>query len=262
MTIGIMSAMPEEACLLAAALAGTTTRTHGGRTYITGELECGGAAAERGGAGARVVVVYSRMGKVAAASTAQHLIDVHGVGSIVFTGVAGSLSRESRIGDVVVADELWQHDMDASPLFPALEIPLLGVSSFRADGAIAARLRTAAEAFVREELAEWLDAEARRELGLHEPRVRMGGIASGDRFVSTVAERDSIARRIPRALCVEMEGAAVAQVCHEHGVPLGVVRVISDGADEGAAMDFGRFVNEAASHYGLGIMRRFVAMDA
>lgn len=260
MTIGIMSAMPEEACLLAAALAGATTRTHGGRAYITGELECGGAGAE--GSGARVVVVFSRMGKVAAAATAQHLIDVHGVGSIVFTGVAGSLSRDLRIGDVVVADELWQHDMDASPLFPALEVPLLGVSSFRADAGIARRLRAGAEAFVREDLAARMDAGTRLELGVHEPRVVVGGIASGDRFVSTGAERNSIVKRIPRAMCVEMEGAAVAQVCHEQGVPLGVVRVMSDGADEGAAVDFGRFVREAASHYGLGIMRRFIAMDA
>lgn len=260
MTIGIMSAMPEEACLLAAALAGATTRTHGGRTYITGELECGGTGVD--GGGARVVVVYSRMGKVAAAATAQHLIDVHGVGSIVFTGVAGSLSRDLRIGDVVVANELWQHDMDASPLFPALEIPLLGVSSFRVDAGIARRLRAGAEAFVREDLAARMDGGTRRELGVHEPRVVVGGIASGDRFVSTGAERDSIVKRIPRALCVEMEGAAVAQVCHEHGVPLGVVRVVSDSADEGAAVDFGRFVREAASHYGLGIMRRFVAADA
>lgn len=256
MTIGIMSAIPEEACLLAGALAGATTRVHGGRTYITGEL-AGGA---RGETAARVVVVFSRMGKVAAAATAQHLIDMHGVRSIVFTGVAGSLSRELRVGDVVVADELWQHDMDASPLFPALEIPLLGVSSFRADAAIAARLRSAAEAFVREDLAERMDAGTRQELGVHEPRVVVGGIASGDRFVATLAERDSIVRRIPRAICVEMEGAAVAQVCHEHGVALGVVRVVSDSADEGAAVDFGRFVKEAARHYGLGIMRRFVAM--
>ena len=90
------------------------------------------------------------------------------------------------------------------------------------------------------------------------PRVVVGDVASGDRFVSTDAERDALRRRVPSAVCVEMEGGAVAQVCHEQGVPLGVVRVISDGADDGALVDFNRFIGEAASVYGLGVVRRFV----
>jgi adenosylhomocysteine nucleosidase len=247
MTIGIMSAMPQEAERLAQALKRELEHVHGGRTYYTGTLE-----------GRPVVLVYSRIGKVAAAATAQHLIDVHRVTSIVFTGVAGALAPGLAVGDIVVADNLWQHDMDASPLFPALEIPLLGVSSFAANGPLSERLRRAADTFVREDFRVAVSDATRRDLRLHVPKVHTGGIASGDRFVSTNAERNLLREKLPSALCVEMEGAAVAQVCYEQAVPLAVVRVISDSADDQAATDFNRFIRDAASHYGLGVVRRFL----
>lgn len=251
MTIGIMTAMPEEAHLLAKELVREREQSHGGRTYYTGELS-----------GHKIVLVFSRMGKVAAAATAQHLIDSHQVRSIIFSGVAGALCPDLRIGDIVVGDRLWQHDMDASPLFPPLEIPLLGVSSFPAQPAIRDRLKACCERFLRDGFATEVGTPAAADLGIRSPRVIIGDIASGDRFIATHAERQSLRARVPSALCVEMEGGAVAQVCHEHGVPLGVVRVISDGAGDGAHVDFGRFVRDAASRYGLGIIRRFLERDA
>jgi adenosylhomocysteine nucleosidase len=249
MSLGIMCAIPQEASRLAGALAREHEHVHGGRTYYTGTLPGTGTSE-------RVVLVYSRVGKVAAAATAQHLIDVHRVKAILFTGVAGGLSPELRVGDIVVAKNLWQHDMDASPIFAPLEIPLLGVSSIAADEAISARLRHGAELFAREDFERDVPPQIRKELHLPTPRVVVGDIASGDRFVSTDAERAALRQRVPSAVCVEMEGAAVAQVCYEQGVPLGVVRVISDSANDHAARDFGRFITEAASVYGLGIVRR------
>lgn len=251
MTIGIMCAMPEEASRLAQELSREHVRIHGGREYHTGTLAGGGTLH-------RVVLVYSRIGKVAAAATAQHLIDIHRVEQILFTGVAGGLLPTLRTGDIVIARHLWQHDLDASPLFPAMEIPLLGVSAIAADATISQRLRTSAETFARDDFEHAVNASVRSDLALNRPAVIVGDIASGDRFVSTDAERALIRRRIPTAVCVEMEGAAVAQVCFEHGVPLGVVRVISDAADEQAAHDFARFTREAASVYGLSILRRYM----
>ena len=242
-----MTAMPEEVALLARELAREAEHVHGGRTYCTGTL-----------AGRRVVLVFSRMGKVAAAATAQHLIDVHRVGSILFSGVAGALRPDLRIGDIVVGDRLWQHDMDASPLFAPLEIPLLKTSSFATEDAIRNSLFSSAEAFLREGFDKEVASAAVAELGIRDPKVIRGDIASGDRFVSTHAERDALRAKVPSAVCVEMEGGAVAQVCFEHGIPLGVVRVISDGAGDGAHVDFGKFVRDAASRYGLGIIRRFL----
>ncbi|MBS0191843.1 MAG: 5'-methylthioadenosine/adenosylhomocysteine nucleosidase [Phycisphaerales bacterium] len=246
--IGILSAMPQEAGLLARELKREAEHVHGGRTYCTGTL-----------AGRRVVVVFSRIGKVAAAATAQHLIDVHRVQSIVFSGVAGALDPTLSVGDIIVGRRLWQHDMDASPIFPALEVPLLGVSAFAADARISAALEAAAHEFLKHDLPVVVPGEAARSLGIRHPRVHAGDIASGDRFVSSGPARDAVRSLVPSALCVEMEGAAVAQVCHEQGIPFGVVRTISDTADDSAPIDFARFIESAASHYGLGILNRYLA---
>lgn len=240
-----MTAMPEEAHLLAREIRRESEHSHGGRTYYTGELE-----------GRRVVLVFSRMGKVAAAATAQHLIDVHRVSSIIFSGVAGALDPNLRVGDIVVAKRLWQHDMDASPIFPPLEIPLLGANSFESDLRLRETLEQSAAEFVRDDFQEGVGATVAAELGIPSPRVFSGDIASGDRFVASGADREAVRAKVPSALCVEMEGGAVAQVCYEQGVPLGVVRVISDSANEHAAVDFDLFVKKAASQYGLGIIRR------
>lgn len=208
MSLGIMCAIPQEASRLAGALAREHEHVHGGRTYYTGTLPGDG-----NGRSERVVLVYSRVGKVAAAATAQHLIDVHRVKAIVFTGVAGGLTPDLRVGDIVVAKNLWQHDMDASPIFAPLEIPLLGVTSIAADEKISASLRAGAELFAREDFERDVPPHVRQALYLPTPRVVVGDIASGDRFVSTDAERAALRQRVPSAVCVEMEGAAVAQVC-------------------------------------------------
>ena len=75
------------------------------------------------------------------------------------------------------------------------------------------------------------------------------GSMQGDRFVATTAESAALQRGLPDALAVEMEGAAFAQVCHDFGVPLAVVRTISDRADDAAHVDFPRFLREVASRY-------------
>src|SRR6185295_19470876 len=88
------------------------------------------------------------------------------------------------------------------------------------------------------------------------PRVTAGLIASGDQFINDAQILAAIGRALPGLMCVEMEGAAVAQVCHSFGVPLGVVRVISDQADHKAGIDFAKFIAAVASHYSRGIIRQ------
>ena len=119
MTIGIMSAMREEIVSLVVELGTADEAIHTGmRTYHRGLLW-----------GMPVVLVYSRIGKVAAASTATHLIAQFGVDEVIFTGVAGAVDPALNIGDIVVAAKLYQHDMDASPLFSQHEIPLLDMTT-------------------------------------------------------------------------------------------------------------------------------------
>jgi adenosylhomocysteine nucleosidase len=241
--IGIMGAMEEEVAGLLEAMGPIRqVRTQGGRTYHRGALF-----------GVEAVVVFSRWGKVAAATTATHLIVAEDVDEIVFTGVAGGADPTLHVGDVVVASTLAQHDMNAEPLYPRHEIPLLGVRAFSSDEP---RRRRAVEA-ARRFLAHLPEAAA--SFGITAPRAVEGAIASGDKFFADKAELDEVCARLPGLACVEMEGAAVAQVCHEYGVPLTVIRTISDSADEGAPSDFVAFVRDVASRYSLGILRELLA---
>ena len=239
--LGILGAMHEEVAGLAAHLEGERVHTAGGRHYREGRLF-----------GRPVVLAFSRWGKVAAAATAARMLAAHGVDALLFTGVAGGVDPSLRVGDVVVADRLFQHDMDASPLYPPLEIPLLGVSAFEADAALSADVEAAARAFL---ASGQLDPEARAAFGLGAPRVVRGDVASGDRFFASSDALAGLRARVPSAACVEMEGAAVAQVAHEHGVPFAVVRTLSDAADAHAPLDFQRFVQRVASAYSLGVVR-------
>jgi adenosylhomocysteine nucleosidase len=103
-----------------------------------------------------------------------------------------------------------------------------------------------------------LDAARLRGFGIATPRVHAGLVISGDRFVASASEAAALRQRLPDALAVEMEGAALAQVCHDLGVPFAVVRTISDRADDSAHVDFGRFVASIASRYSVGVVRRFL----
>ena len=209
--------------------------------------------------GQPVVAVLSRIGKVAAAVTATVLLERFGVQAIVFSGVAGGLAPGVDVGDVVVATELLQHDMDASPLFPKYEVPLMGISRFTADAAISDALADVAEETLRDPVA-LVGQGAVDEFGLRSPKVHRGLLVSGDRFVSTAAESEALRRHLPDALAVEMEGAAVAQVCHDYGIPFAAVRTISDRADDQAHVDFPHFVTHVASRYALRIVDRFMQL--
>ena len=133
--------------------------------------------------------------------------------------------------------------MNAEPLFPRWEVPLTGRARFDADGAWTARLLQASRSLAA------TDGHA-VAAGIH-----AGLIVSGDRFVATHAESAQLRAWLPDALAVEMEGAAVAQVCHDFGRPFGVVRTISDRADDAAHGDFQRFVRDVAAPYSRDIVR-------
>jgi adenosylhomocysteine nucleosidase len=148
--------------------------------------------------------------------------------------------------------------MDASPLFPRYEVPLLGKALLPTDAALRARLRAAAQEFLRQDLTVAVPQSSRDWFRISSPQVVEGVIASGDQFIDSAQEIEALRRQLPNVVCVEMEGAAVAQVCHEYSMPFGIVRTISDAADENAPHDFPRFSREIAGQYSLGILSRFV----
>lgn len=239
--------MQEEIAALLDALSGVTFRDHGRRRFYRGSLH-----------GIPVTAVFSRWGKVAAAATVTELIASYGVDELIFSGVAGALQEGLRIGDIVIGTQLIQHDLDASPLFPRYEVPLLGKALLQADTALSARLTEAAQRFVASRLRTSIAATELERFGIGTPRVLSGLIASGDKFFASSAELAGLRARLPEALCVEMEGAAVAQVCEEYAVRCAVVRTISDGADDNSAHDFPRFLRAIAGHYSAGILEAFL----
>jgi adenosylhomocysteine nucleosidase len=245
--IALVSAMHEELAAVLARMPDEQKTVVAGREFWVGHWY-----------GHDVVAVLSRIGKVAAATTATTLIERFDVSRIVFTGVAGGLAPQVNVGDVVVAREFIQHDLDASPLFPRHEVPLTGMTRFPADAVLSDALAAAAPLALQDLLAtlpqsEWLN------LDLPNAQVHQGLIASGDRFVSQTVESQTLQRDLPDALAVEMECAAMAQVCHDYGVPLAAVRTISDRADDAAHVDFTRFIQSIASRHSVAVLDRLLS---
>ena len=247
MRLALVSAMHEELAAVLARMPDEQKTVVAGREFWVGHWH-----------DHEVVAVLSRIGKVAAATTATTLIERFGVSRLVFTGVAGGLASHVHVGDVVVGRAFVQHDMDASPLFPRHEVPLTGMTCFPADDALTDALAQAAPLALHDMVValpktEWLN------LDLTQARVHQGLIASGDRFVSQTGESQALLRDIPDALAVEMECAAMAQVCHDYEVPLAAVRIISDRADDAAHVDFPRFIQTIASRYSVAVLDRLLA---
>lgn len=246
--IGIVAALHQEINELLTLLSDAQCVHIGSRDFWTGHLD-----------GHAVVVVLSRIGKVAAASTTTVLITQFNVRAVVFAGVAGALAPGVAVGDVVVSTDLLQHDVDASPLFPRWEIPLTGMARFPADAALADGLQQSASAVLADPHA-LLGADVMQAFGIGAPQVHRGLIVSGDRFVCTSAESAVLRTALPDALAVEMEGAAVAQVCHEWSMPFAAIRTISDRADDAASVDFAQFIAQVDSRYSVAILRTWLSM--
>jgi adenosylhomocysteine nucleosidase len=245
--IGIMGAITEEIGAIVAEMGtDTTVNVKGMRRYHSGTLWS-----------VPVVAVYSRIGKVAAASTTTHLIADYHVDSIIFTGVAGGVDPTLNIGDIVVAGDLYQHDMDARPLFDRHEIPLLGTSSFSTTHSLRQHCLLAARQFLSEDLSSAIPESTLAKFGISQPKALEAAIASGDKFFADRLETAELGRRLPVA-CVEMEGAAVAQVCHEYAVDYSIIRTISDSANLHAPVDFQSFIQDVAAIYSHGIIRRVI----
>jgi adenosylhomocysteine nucleosidase len=218
MTLAVVSAMPEEQAGLLDQLQSRRSERHAGRSFHLGLL-----------AGVPVCLVLSGIGKVAAAATTGLLLERFGASAVLFTGVAGGLAGGVGVGDIVIGERFLQHDLDVSPLFPRWEVPGSGLSRFAADAALTRAL---------------FDATAQAAAAR---RCHRGTIVSGDRFVSSAAESARLQAELPEALAVDMESAAVAQVCADFNRPLAVMRSISDRADDAAHVDFQRFLAEVAA---------------
>ena len=216
-TVGVIGALGEEVEALILALEDAREEQVGSLTFFSGSLF-----------DKRVVVARCGVGKVFAAMCAEAMIIKYKPDLIVNTGVGGALASGLCPLDTVVAERLVQHDMDTS----ALGDP---------KGMISGINRVY---FETDKRAQQILLSAAAELSLP---VRLGTVASGDRFVSSGEDKAAIVREFSADVC-EMEGAAIAQVAYLNATPCIVIRAISDSADGSSAMDYLHFLPKAAKN--------------
>ena len=210
--------------------------------------------------GHELIIVLCGIGKVAAAITATALIERFGVQETLFTGVAGAVGESVSVGDVVVGEQFVQHDMDASPLFARYLVPGYEDVHFNASTTMSKRLMLASTK-VLSKLGQLISPEIVNRFSLQKAQVHAGLVLSGDQFVSDDGVRTQLRQAHARALVVEMEGAAVAQVCKDYAVSFALMRTVSDAAGEHAAKDFTAFLHAVASRYSALIVEAYLDSD-
>ena len=215
----------------------------GGRTFYRGKLN-----------GIDCVACFSKWGKVAATITTTLMIEHFHITDLVFIGTAGALADELNVGDIVVAKRLVQHDLDARPIIPRFQIPLTDHIHIKCDPHLSTLAINSINKLIAKDCSEIIGKEAAKEFSFIQPRLWQGDVASGDQFISSDEKRQELIGLLPEVLCVEMEGAAVAQVCLEFQLPFTVIRIISDKANHDARVDFSRFIKEVANIFSRAII--------
>ena len=246
--IGILGAMPEEINGIVSLLKDKSEVIKGMRTYYLGTIN-----------DVEVVVVFSRWGKVASATTVTHLIIEFGITQLFFTGVAGAIHPSLNIGDIVIASSLIQHDLDARPIMDRFEIPLLGKTMLCPPREILdVAIESIGELVRTKSLIQLLSLKQQEAFSLLNLKMVVGQIASGDQFFASNGDKENLSAILPEVLCVEMEGAAVAQVCFEYNIPYVIIRTISDEANDNSVVDFKEFVSQVASRFGVEIIKQMI----
>lgn len=212
MILGIISAMTEELELLLKDMEIKEETKKANMTFYRGTL------GEK-----NIIAVVCGIGKVNAAVCSQILISEFNVTSIINVGVAGGIGKDIYPGDVVVATNLVQHDMDTTAFGdPFGQIPRLDTFDFKCDDALVKAALDSCEE-------------------IEEINTFSGRIISGDQFISSVDKIKWFENEF-KALACEMEGASIAQVCYLNNIPCVVIRSISDNANNGAHMDYEKFI--------------------
>ncbi|MCY1025605.1 5'-methylthioadenosine/adenosylhomocysteine nucleosidase [Mammaliicoccus sciuri] len=197
--IGIIGAMEEEVEILKSSIENRETIQIAHVIFYKGNIE-----------DKQVVLAQSGIGKVNAAITATLLINEFKPDLIINTGSAGSVDSELNIGDIIISNKVYYHDVNATA-FGYKELIDLAKSSI-----------------------EQLDLN-----GI------VGEVATGDSFIGSIDQRKVIKSNFPTASVVEMEAGAIAQTCYQYNVPIIVTRAVSDLADKESDVTFEEFLKVA-----------------
>lgn len=220
--IGIIGAMKEEKDAILSMMQDVERVIHYGVKFYIGTIN-----------GRDCVLSKSGVGKVNAARTTQIMIDRYNPEFIINIGSAGALEPSLEIGDTVISDYCIQHDADITA-FGHQKGYIAGLRYIEADKGLVEKCRKAIELSVDSKYKTYI-----------------GTVASGDQFISSQEKKQELHKEF-NAWCVEMEGAAIAQVCHLCEVPFVIIRSISDKALQGNAMEFKEFLvlsSERCAHF-------------
>ena len=209
--IGIIAAMDSEIAAIKDKMTEKTTENISGIDFVKGNL-----------CGKDVVVAKCGIGKVFAAICAQTMILKYSPALVINTGVGGTLTNKLGIGDIAVASDVVQHDMDTSPLGDPVGL-VSGINMVYFDT---------------DERASEIILSAAQKLGI---RAFSGTIATGDRFIASARDKEYLKDTFGASAC-EMEGCAIAQAAYVNSTPFAVIRAISDSADGGSPMDYATFL--------------------
>ncbi len=234
-TLAVLGAFEQEVSLLGEMLKTAESHSIEGITFTSGRLD-----------GRPIVLAWTGVGKVNAAMTTTLLLEHFRPARVILTGIAGGVDPNLKPGDIVIAEQTAHHDMgilwsdgiehggvsnrltgDTNPVF------------FPADPNLLAVARRAAKRTTLEPVS--------RKTGDQPPRILCGTVVTGDTFVASERACTEFVEKLG-ADAVEMEGAAVAQVCYQRGVGCLVIRSIADKADESAIVDKQKFYATAAKN--------------
>lgn len=224
MKIAVIGAMEEEVELLREQLNGQI-KTIANIEFVEAQKD-----------GHTVILVKSGIGKVNAALSTTLLLQTYQPDIVINTGSAGGLQSGMQVGTVVISTEVVHHDVDVTAFGYALgQVPRLP------------------ETYVADDKLVQLAEEVVAEIGEHPSAI--GLIGSGDVFMSNPERVQLVQQQFPTMIAAEMEAAAVAQVCHQFGVPFVVIRALSDIAGEESSMTFEEFLPVAVKHSSAIVLR-------
>lgn len=218
MKIGIIGAMEPEIALLIEQLQHTQSQTIAGITFVSGNI-----------ANHEVIICRSGIGKVAASIATTLLIEKYHPDYVINTGSAGGFVDSLNIGDIVVSTELGYHDVD--------------VTAF---GYEIGQMAQQPVVFIADSKLIELAQQAISALG--QVQVVKGLIYTGDSFICDPKRTQTMLQHFPNMAACEMEGAAIAQVCHQFSVPFIVIRSLSDNANNDSPVDFDTYLEKAGKH--------------
>jgi adenosylhomocysteine nucleosidase len=233
--IAILGAFSVEIDMLKDSLTNKYTEIKGGIEFTRGELS-----------GKDVVIAFTGIGKVNAAMTSTLILEYYHPSKVIFTGIAGGINPLINPADLVVSERCVHHDLnyyyDDTLVSYQPRNPLNNTINpvfFNADSSMLQSLKSIAENSSLIPIISGLDS-------IH-PKIVFGTIATGDAFIASQDKNIELIERF-NADAVEMEGAAIAQICYQRNIPFIIIRSISDSADENAKVDLEEFYLTAAKN--------------